>query len=146
MAVQTSAGSTLALSATLPATQDAAGYNALTWTVIGEITDLGELGKEYNLVTYTPLGSRRVQKLKGSYNQGTMQLQLGRDTADAGQTALRTARDSDNPYAFRLTLQNGYKLYFQAMTMGYKTSVGSVDQITAASAALELTSDIVEVA
>lgn len=145
MTVMTSAGSTLALSATLPATEDAAGYNALTWTTVGEITDLGELGKEFNLVTYSPLGTRRVQKLKGSYNQGAMQMQMGRDTTDAGQTALQTARDSDAPYAFRLTLQNGTKLYFKAMTMGYKTNVGSVDQITAASATLELTSDIIEV-
>lgn len=145
MTVMSSAGSALALSAVLPATQDAAGYNALTWTNIGEVTDVGELGKEFNLITYTPLASRRVQKLKGSYNQGSMQLQMGRDTSDAGQTALRTARDSDNPYAFRLTLQNGTKMYFQAMTMGYKTSVGSTEQITSASATLELTSDIVEV-
>lgn len=145
MAVQTSAGSTLAMTASLPATEDATGYNALTYTAIGEITDLGELGKEFNLVTYTSLGSRRVQKLKGSYNQGSMQLQLGRDTTDAGQTLLRVARDSDNQYSFRLTLQNGTKLYFKGIVMGYKTSVGSVDQITAASAAVEITSDIVEV-
>jgi hypothetical protein len=140
-----SAGSALALSAVLPATQDAAGYNALTWTNVGEVTDVGELGKEYNLITYTPLASRRVQKLKGSYNQGTMALQMARDTADAGQTAIRTARDSDADYAFRLTLQNGTKLYFQAKVMGYKTSVGSTDQITGASANLEITTDIVEV-
>jgi hypothetical protein len=145
MAVMTSAGSTLALSAVLPATYDAAGFNALTWTNIGEVTNLGDLGKEYTLVTYTPLASRRVQKLKGSYNQGSMQLELARDTADAGQTALRTARDSDNAYAFRLTLQNGTKLYFTGVVMGYKTSVGSTDQITSASATLEIVSDITEV-
>ena len=42
--VQTSAGTTIAISAVLPATDDAAGYAALTWAAIGEVTDLGEFG------------------------------------------------------------------------------------------------------
>lgn len=145
MAVMTSAGTTLALSAVLPATEDSSGYNALTWTVVGEITDLGELGKEYNLVTHMPLGNRRVQKLKGSYNSGTMAVQLGRDFTDAGQIAFNTARDSDLDYAFRITLQNGKKMYYKGKVMSFKTNIGNVDQVTGASASLEVTSDIIEV-
>lgn len=144
MAVMTSAGSTLGISASLPATYDAAGFNALTYTSIGEITDLGEFGAEYNLVTYTALGQRRTQKLKGSYNNGALQLQMGRDTTDAGQTALRNALSSDNSYSFRVTLQNGTRLQFTGKVMSYKTSVGSVDQITGASTAIEIDSVIIE--
>lgn len=145
MAIMTSAGSTLGISAVLPSTFDATGYNALTYTAVGEITDLGEFGTEYSLVSFTALGNRRVRKFKGSYNNGQLALQLGRDTSDAGQTALRNALASDNSYAFKVTLQNGTKLYFTAKVMSYKTSIGSVDQITGANASLEVDSDIVEV-
>lgn len=145
MAVMTSAGSTLGISTVLPSTYDATGFNALTYTAVGEITDLGEVGKEFNLVSHTALGNRKVRKFKGSYNNGSMALQMGRDTADAGQTALRTALASDNSYAFKATLQNGTKLYFTGKVMSYKTSVGSVDQITGASTTIELDDDIIEV-
>lgn len=145
MAVMTSAGSLLALSASLPGTYDATGFNALSWTNVGEITDLGEFGKEYNLVTHTPVGNRQVKKFKGSYNNGSLQLQMARDTADTGQTLIRTALASDNSYSVRVTLQNNTKLYFTAKVMSYKTAVGSVDSMTGASTTLEIDSDIVEV-
>ena len=35
--IQTTAGATIGISATLPATDDAVGYAALTFTAIGEI-------------------------------------------------------------------------------------------------------------
>lgn len=145
MTVMTTAGSTLGLSAVAPATQDAAGYNALTYTSAGEITDLGTLGKTYATVTHSPVGNRRVQKIKGSYNNGTMTIKMGRDYSDAGQAAFVAALGSDSPYSFKLTLQNGKKLYFQGLVSSYTTDVGSVDQITAADATIELISDIVEV-
>lgn len=146
MAFMSSAGSTLALTASLPASENQAGYEALTYTNVGEITDLGEFGKEYNLISFTALGNRRVRKLKGSYNNGALQLQLARDTADAGQTSLRTALGSDNSYSFRVTLQNGTDLYFQGKVMSYRTVVGSVDSVTGATTAIEIDTDIVEVA
>ena len=47
MTVRTSAGTTLKVSASTPATFDATGYNALTMTVVGEVSDLGEFGREF---------------------------------------------------------------------------------------------------
>ena len=71
MTVRTSAGTTLKVSASAPATFDKAGYSALTFTAVGEITDLGEFGREYALVTHNPVGTRGTQKFKGSFNEGT---------------------------------------------------------------------------
>ena len=44
--VRTSAGTTLKVSATKPSSFDATGYNALTSEIVGEITDLGEFGRD----------------------------------------------------------------------------------------------------
>lgn len=144
--VQTSAGTTIAISAALPATDDAMGYNALTWTAIGEVTDLGEFGREYATVTHTPVASRRTIKRKGSYNNGTMALQLALDRDDAGQVLVKTALASDANKAFRITYQDGSKDYFSAMVMSFKTNVGSVDQILSGSINLEINTDIIPVA
>lgn len=142
----TSAGTTLKISSALPATFDAAGYTAVTtWVEVGEITDMGEFGREYNLVSHNPIGDRRTVKRKGSYNDGTMSLQLARVPSDLGQAKLIEARDSDNSYAIVVTLQNGTKLYTTVQVMSYTTNVGNVDQILGANVALEIDRDIVEV-
>lgn len=139
MSTRTSAGSTLKISAATPATFDAAGYAALTFTAVGEITNFGELGRVYALVTHNPVGNRGTVKKKGSFNEGTMDLQLGLDTDDAGQILMKAATLSDNDYSFVVTTQNGDKYYFQAQSMQFKVNVGSVDQITSATCKLELT-------
>lgn len=141
----TSAGTTISISAVLPATYDSAGFAALTFTTIGEITDAGEYGKTYNLVSHNPLGDRKTYKFKGSYNNGSMTLQMGRVPDDAGQTILLAALDSDNSYSIKVVLQDGTINYFTAQIMSYTTSVGSVDQITAATVSIEVTDDIIEV-
>jgi hypothetical protein len=140
MTVRTSAGSTLAIAAAQPATYNAAGYAALTPTIIGEITDLGEFGRDYALVTHNPVDTRATVKRKGSYNEGTMDLKLALDPDDAGQIIAKAASISDDDHSFELTLQDGTIYYFQAQVMSFKVGVGSVDQITGASIKLELTS------
>jgi hypothetical protein len=144
MTVFTSAGTTLTVSASAPATFDGAGYAAVFTAspgpaVVGEITDLGEFGREFALVTHMPVGSRGTQKFKGSFNEGTMSLSLGLDTDDAGQIIMKTASLSDNNFSFQVTTQNGDKYFFQAKVMSFKVNVAGVDSITTATTTLELT-------
>ena len=141
MGVRTSAGSVLAISASTPATFNAAGYSAvgMTYTPIGEVTDLGEFGREFALVTHNPVDSRGTVKKKGSFNEGSMTVQLGLDTDDAGQVLAKAASLSDADYSFKLTDQKGDVYYFQGQVMSWKVGVGSVDTITAATMVIELT-------
>lgn len=145
MSVMTAAGSTVSVSAVLPSTYDGAGFNALTFTAVGEVTDVSEFGREYNLVTHTPIASRVAKKFKGSYNNGNVTLQFGRDMANAGQTALMTAASSDASYAVRLVLQDGTKIYFTGQVMSFKTTLGNADSITGGSVTIEIDNDIIEV-
>ena len=144
MTVFTSAGTTLQVSATAPATFDGSGYAAVFAAspgpaIVGEITDLGEFGREFALVTHMPVGSRGTQKFKGSFNEGTMALSLGLDTDDAGQIIMKTAALSDNNFSFMVTTQNDDKYFFQAKVMSFKVNVAGVDSITTATTTLELT-------
>lgn len=145
MTVQTSAGATLRISATQPVTFDEAGYEALfdaspAPALVGEITDMGEFGREYALVTHNPVGDRGTVKFKGSYNAGTMSLALGLDNDDAGQVLMQTASVSDDDYSFAVELQDGTRYFFQGKVMSWRVGIGSVDSVTTATATLELTS------
>lgn len=143
MASFTSAGSTIGVSAALPATNDDTGFNALTFTLIGEVTDLGEFGKVYNRVDHLPLASRQIVKRKGSFDNGTIQMVAALDNDDAGQIILQAAADSDNAYAFEITTQSGDLYNFQALVMSESVSVGTTDQITSVTFQLEITEEIV---
>lgn len=142
----TSAGTKLSVSAAAPATYNATGFAALTFTEVGEITNMGSFGKTYNLVTHNPLGDRKTVKRKGSYNEGELALQMARVPDDAGQTVLIAGLDSDNSYSFKVELQDGSIQYFSAQIMSYTTNIGTVDQITAAEVSVQIDNTIVEVA
>lgn len=142
----TSAGTKISIASGDPATYDESGFEALTFAEIGEVTDLGEFGREYSLVTHNPLGSRQTVKRKGSFNDGTISMTVARVPSDSGQADLQTAVDSDDNYQFKVELQDGRVLYFSAQVMSYTTNVGSVDQITSASVSIEITDEIIEVA
>jgi len=85
--LQTMTGATLALSATLPATYDAAGYGAtgVAFTTVGKVEDFGEHGGEASVSTFTPVADGVIEKFKGSTNYGSLALSIGALPSDAGQ-------------------------------------------------------------
>ena len=141
----TSAGTDISISATLPGTYDATAFAGLTWVSIGEVTELGEFGRVYNIVKLNLLKDRRTVKRKGSFDDGTIAAQMARVPDDAGQAILTAAVNSDNSYAIKVTLQDGTKFYFSAQISSYTTNVGNVDQITAATVNFEIDNNIIEV-
>lgn len=140
MPFDTAAGATLRVSSSLAA--DPKGqteFEALTYTEVGEVTSWGDLpGRVYNLVTHNPLSSRATKKAKGNYNNGTMNPALAWDHTDAGQLILETARDSDDPIAVEAELDNGDKMYFEALVMSYQPNVPDGDGIVTASPTFEI--------
>jgi len=145
MSVRTSAGTIVSIGPA-PATLDASGFNAVTVEAIGEVTDAGEYGKVFALVTHNPLATRGTVKKKGSFNNGSITLALALDEADAGQVAARTALGSDDSFTIKVTKQDGSIDFFTAQVMSFTTSVGSVDSIESGSIMLEIDSEIVPVA
>jgi hypothetical protein len=140
MTVQSAAGASLGISSVAPGTYNEAGFAALTFTNCGEITNLGDFGRIYELIKHNALDTRATTKLKGSYDEGQLPLELGFDAIDAGQTALRAASVSDADFYFQVQLQSGKKFWFAAKVMGFRIKVGSVNDIVGAMVPLELTS------
>jgi hypothetical protein len=141
MTVKTAAGLTIGISASQPATFNEAGYEALNFVLIGEITDGGTHGRSYAEVTHNPIASRGTQKFKGSFNEGNKTLQLGLDSDDAGQILLKAALLSDNDYSFEVVYPGGDIDWFQAKVMSYEKANPSVDSIVTATVTLAITTN-----
>lgn len=147
MAVLTSTGTLFSVSAAEPATQTVAGYGALTFTQVGEITDLGEYGANAQVVTHEPLETGVVEKFKGFIDFGSMSVGLGRDADDAGQAILSTGVTGANKnlnHSFKVTYQDGSIDYFQARIFSYTKNPGASNSIVSSTAQIEINTAIVE--
>lgn len=132
MAISSQNGTTLGISATLPTTFDdnvSTGYPSLTFTLVGEVVDFGELGKVYNMITHQAVALRYPKKIKGTYDIPDVTITVARDSADAGQVIVAAALASDNSYSFEVTLPSGDTANFTAKVT--KAAVGAVasDQV-----------------
>ena len=140
-----SVGSKVYLSAGVPATIDASGFGALTYTEVRELSDIGMIGPESAVITFNPVADNVTYKLKGSRNNGSLDLKGARAPTDPGQALLIAAENSVAPYAIKVVLQNGTFLYVQCLIMSYKTSIGGQSQITSFEAKAEISGAIVTV-
>lgn len=143
---QSVAGTTFAISSALPATEASASYVALAYTLVGEVVDLGTLGKTYSTVMHNPLASRQTFKFKTSYDSGSITVQLAKAINDAGQAMMLTGLDSDSDYSFRITTQDQRDSYFRAKITSFTTKIGAVGNILGADVIIAITSDIFETA
>jgi hypothetical protein len=147
MTSMTSAGSMLAIGAAAPATNDAAGFAALTLTVIGNIEKIGTLGASFAKVEFQPLKGAK-QKYKGSPDYGALQPSAAFDSQDAGQTLMQTAADDESQklYSFGVTYQDGSKRYFQGRVFGAPETADGADTMLMSAPAIEICTKIVKVA
>lgn len=140
-----SIGSTIAITATAPATLDASGFGALSYVSVGEVTDIGTFGETIAKVTHVPLSTGVTIKRKGVIDAGDITLKMARAPTDAGQVVLKAALASNSTYSFCVTLQSGTKLYFLALVMSYTTTIGAAGAITAADTSIAITTLPIEV-
>ena len=136
--VSNAAGTVISIVSNPPATFDTAGYTALTWVPIGEITDIPAFGREFEIITHKPIGSRGTVKKKGGFNEGSMDIKMGLNTDDAGQILFKAASLSDNDYSFKISHPTGDTYYFRALTLSFKVNTGTTSSLLTADAKIEL--------
>ena len=140
MTVATNAGNKFYVSttATAPASYDAAGYAALTYAEVGEITDLGTLASEYAITEHNPIGDRNLQKLKGTRDNGSQDLTLGFDSVDAGQIVMQSALLSDSNYHFKILLKSGDIIYYSGLVTSFSYVFGAADDVVGAESSIAI--------
>ncbi|MDP1026395.1 hypothetical protein Q5H91_04155 [Sphingomonas sp. KR1UV-12] len=145
MASTTAAGTKLAISAGIPAAQTTTAYEALTYTTIAGVEQIGTFGAATEVVTFTPLDGP-VEKYKGPTNYGQLQPTIKVDDADAGQTLLRTASapDQNGLYATKITKPDGTLGFCQVRVFGFPETIGAANSIITAQPVMEINTPILK--
>jgi hypothetical protein len=140
--VISSVGTLLSVSASSPATYDIAGFEALTFSLVAEASEIPELGGVAALATHTPLATGIVAKRRGSINYGSITVPMALSAADTGQGILRTAGDTDAgedaQVSCKVERPNGNIEYFTAQVMSFTTNTSNADAITMSGVVLEI--------
>lgn len=121
----TGAGATFGLSASAPATYNQAGYEALTFTTVGKVTNFGNIpSRVYEVVRQQYLASRGTAKAKGAYDLGSQQITVTIDPDDAGQALVATATNAETPYSVKMDHPLLGTIYARAIVLGGQKSWG----------------------
>jgi hypothetical protein len=120
--------------ATEPA--NAAAYAALSWTEVGFIETLSELGDQSSSVSIAIIGDGRTRKAKGARDAGDFTITCAYVPDDTGQQALIAAEATYSNYAFKAVLPNRLNAtgtdeirYFMGLVMGKRLTTGGNDAI-----------------
>ncbi len=107
-----------------------------TWTEVGLIEDLGEVGDESSEVTGAAIGDGRIRKAKGARNAGTMAIKCFHDPLDTGQLAMIAAEATNDNYPFKIILPDSPSgaysdtiQYFRGLVMSKRLQLGTNDNL-----------------
>ena len=151
-----SKGTKVYIGAALPATYDADGYDAVSWTEIGMVESVGEYGADSSIGTYTPIGTGVACKYMGTTDFGEISLTIA-DTSDSGLAALKAHRGDTAYLPFKIEFSEvgatteGHSVpakhrrhMFIGLTKSYRHNIGSGDDVSRVNASIVLNGEYVE--
>ncbi len=126
-------------------------FDDIVWTSIGNLESIGSVGDSSNSVDGTFIDRKRVLRMKGVRDGGTMELVAGLSYTDAGQLALIAAEKSDYEHAFKIEFadkptgvgaKNSTRM-FVALVMSAAEQLDGADNIMKLNSSLAINSNIV---
>ena len=142
---QASAGTAIAVVAAIPATYDATGFAALTFTTVGGVSDISDYGPKTTVNTFTSLTDRVTQKSTGAINYGSVTVQAAYLRSDAGQAILKAALGVNTGISCKVTHDDASVDYFTAIVSTNTRHPSGVDAFFMATIGLEINGPIIEV-
>lgn len=112
-------GAVVAVSAATPATEDAAGFGALTYTTVGNMISFAETGDESEDITIPLLAGRTIH-VNGAKNGGSRAFAYQYEVADAGQVILRANNNGNTTISCKITDPDGKIEYFHGRVANIK--------------------------
>jgi hypothetical protein len=123
------------------------GYS---YTEVGKIQDMGELGDAFNVASYTELNSGRTKRIATFKDGGELGLSVTFTNGDTGQDAVIAALGKD--YGFKIELDDAggtggspaspTTFYFVGMPTGERRNLGDGSQVITRSLPIQVNSDI----
>lgn len=142
-----SLGTTVGVSAGAPATIDSSGFGALTFTPVGDVESVSGTNGTYESVSFTPLTTGVVEKFKGAYDGGSLELTMAKDEADTGQVLLQAGYNgaaADTVHSFKITFTDSTILYVQGVITGLENAVADASGIVMVTATVDIFDHTVE--
>lgn len=103
----TVAGTKLYISVAAPATQTVDAFEALTWTEIGQLTNIGSVeGREYSMASLSTIGDGQDREKKGSHKLPNAEFECAWVPADPGQALIKAASKDYSVPSFKLVGQD----------------------------------------
>ena len=115
---------------------------------VGLIENIGEFGKVFDKVTFQAIANGRTYKLKGGYDEGSIQMTVGSDLTDAGQALLFAYGNASdqNTYPVKIVLvgvdASWDTIYFGGKVFSYRQQLGSVNNVIKAMVTIEINTPI----
>lgn len=138
MTISTTARSKLFVGTSLvhPAV-DQDDYETDSYTEVGEIEDLSEMGPEGAELTFRAIPDLWMRRRKGGLDAGAVELVCARDPEDPGQNILRAAVIDPLAFNFRVQFNDHFeeggidsRFYFRAVVLTGRMNMGQADNIT----------------
>lgn len=140
----TSATTKLYASAALPATYDVAGFEALTWTLISEVSNIGAIGGTNSVQQHRPIDTGVVVKIAGSTDYGTAEVTMARHSG-TDVTLLQTAFANRAVIALKVVYPAalGETEYFTGIVTTNVTTIGGSDSILELRTTVDVNNEII---
>ena len=130
MAVMTSTGTKIFVSAAAPATRNEAGYEALTYTEVKEIVSISPFGVMRDPVEVLTLSTCSLQSYKGHANYGGVTGEMNYDSEDAGQILLRAnILENTAELSVKVLLPDGSVVYSGGASFNGQRNPGSANNM-----------------
>ena len=147
----TSTGITFHCVEGLPATLDAAGFAALTYVKIGQVTNIPEFGPTIAVVESKPLETGITEKFVGFVNYGSLSVTADFDDEDAGQALVTDAVTTTDAsfgkeFSFKLEYQSGAVRYWVGRFFSATEAPNGADSMVTSTMQVEINSPVVKVA
>jgi hypothetical protein len=147
----TSTGIKLSIVEGEPATFDEAGFAALTFVKVGQLTSIPEFGPTVQVVESNPLETGITEKFVGFVNYGSTSLEADFDDEDAGQALIT---DAVNPadasfgkqFSVKLEYQSGAIRYWLGRFFSATENPGSANSMVTTAMNMEINSPVLKVA
>ena len=140
MTQTTSSGTCLSVTSSKPATYDAEGFTALSFTTVGELESVGDLVERHKTGEFENLCSGRTSIIKGGLEGITLDVVCALDDDDAGQTLMKASRkEMVDDYTFCVTRADGTRDFFVGKVISAGRQYGTGTDVIRAPYSIALT-------
>jgi len=151
MAKMTSTGVAIRAVEGAPATFDEAGFGALSFVNIGQVSNIPAFGPTVQVVESNPLATGITEKFVGFVNYGSVALEADYDDEDAGQALVTDAVTTTDAsfgkdFSFELEYQSGAKRYWVGKFFSATENPGSANSMVSTSMNVEINTPVLKVA